>query len=315
MPIFDRPSPENQKDPFDMLNLDIQILLSRFSTLNNPQSTPPDWCQPGLVRWRPDPVVARQMAQESGSLILLFQLLGRLDEANCCPNARLARHLLFSNETVADYINATFEPVWESARPVPIVSIDFQNGHVLSRALPGNIATYVCASDGQVLDILPGMYTSAGYLTHLRWFKTLEFISAMPLERRQTALLDYHRDAIKRMSLQGAYQPSKVHASFGAAGASYNSSAPTGKPTPASTRPDLPEISPGIQQLTMEDARQWNALVEDTKANETARRTAIHEKLSTSHPVTPDGIVKWLYREVLHSDLDDPYLGLGKLPF
>ena len=31
--------------------------------------------------------------------------------------------------------------------------------------------------------------------------------------------------------------------------------------------------------------------------------------------VAPGGITKWLYREVLHADLDDPYLGLGDLLF
>ena len=29
----------------------------------------------------------------------------------------------------------------------------------------------------------------------------------------------------------------------------------------------------------------------------------------------PDKLTKWLYREVLHADLDDPYLGLGKALF
>jgi hypothetical protein len=32
-------------------------------------------------------------------------------------------------------------------------------------------------------------------------------------------------------------------------------------------------------------------------------------------PVTPDAISKWLYREVLGTDLDDPYLGLKDVLF
>jgi hypothetical protein len=31
--------------------------------------------------------------------------------------------------------------------------------------------------------------------------------------------------------------------------------------------------------------------------------------------IKPDAIVKWLYKDVLHADLDDPYLGLGDVLF
>ena len=65
--------------------------------------------------------------------------------------------MLFSSNEVADYINAEFEPVWESVRPVPIVTIDFGNGHTVRRTLHGNIATYICGSDGSVYDVLPGI--------------------------------------------------------------------------------------------------------------------------------------------------------------
>ncbi len=66
--------------------------------------------------------------------------------------------MLFSNDEIADFINTTFEPTWQSVRPVPLVRIDFGNGHVVTRTLHGNIATFVCNADGHVLDILPGIY-------------------------------------------------------------------------------------------------------------------------------------------------------------
>lgn len=59
----------------------------------------------------------------------------------------------------------------------------------------------------------------------------------------------------------------------------------------------------------------WKALVEDTRINESVRRRQIHAYLAENGPVHPDKLTKWLYREVLHSDLDDPYLGLGKALF
>ncbi len=49
----------------------------------------------------------------------------------------------------------------------------------------------------------------------------------------------------------------------------------------------------------------------DSAVNERIRRKDIHEKLAKLGPVRPDDIKKWLYKEVLHADLDDPLLGLG----
>ena len=69
--------------------------------------------------------------------------------------------MLFSQDRVADFINANFEPAWESVRPVPVVRIDFGNGTVLTRTLHGNILTSVCTADGKVLDALPVIYTEA----------------------------------------------------------------------------------------------------------------------------------------------------------
>jgi hypothetical protein len=47
--------------------------------------------------------------------------------------------------------------------------------------------------------------------------------------------------------------------------------------------------------------------------NERIRRRAIHERLARLGAVGPDDVKKWLYKEVLHADLDDPLLGLGRL--
>ena len=60
--------------------------------------------------------------------------------------------MLFSDESVASFVNANFEPAWESVRPVPLVHIDFGNGQVLTRTLHGNILTSVCTAEGLVLD-------------------------------------------------------------------------------------------------------------------------------------------------------------------
>ena len=41
----------------------------------------------------------------------------------------------------------------------------------------------------------------------------------------------------------------------------------------------------------------------------------IHEYLAERGDTTPSDMTKWLYRDVLKADLDDPYLGLGELLF
>jgi hypothetical protein len=66
---------------------------------------------------------------------------------------------------------------------------------------------------------------------------------------------------------------------------------------------------------TTEDLANWKLLAEDTRINESARREQIHEMLAAKASVRPAQVMKWLYREVLHADLEDPYLGLGNVLF
>lgn len=60
-------------------------------------------------------------------------------------------------------------------------------------------------------------------------------------------------------------------------------------------------------------------LRDDVRVNETERRLAVHRLLAETGPVVleseHDALTKRLYREVLHCDLDDPWLGLGDLLF
>jgi hypothetical protein len=49
----------------------------------------------------------------------------------------------------------------------------------------------------------------------------------------------------------------------------------------------------------------------DSQVNEEVRRKAIHQELARVGAVRPDELKKWLFKEVLRVDLDDPLLGLG----
>ena len=49
----------------------------------------------------------------------------------------------------------------------------------------------------------------------------------------------------------------------------------------------------------------------DTVLNQTVRRSKIHRYLRDDRAATPETMTMWLYRDVLKTDLGDPYLGLG----
>jgi hypothetical protein len=72
---------------------------------------------------------------------------------------------------------------------------------------------------------------------------------------------------------------------------------------------------PAVPPAPGTDAALWALLAADTRVNETQRRLQIHERLAASASVRPEQIKNWLYREVLHADLEDPYLGLGHILF
>ena len=56
---------------------------------------------------------------------------------------------------------------------------------------------------------------------------------------------------------------------------------------------------------------QSKTLAQDTARIEAEHRLVIHDRLAQYNAVWPEQIKKWLYKEVLHADLTDPYLGLG----
>ena len=98
-----------------------------------------------------------------------------------------------------------------------------------------------------------------------------------------------------------------------------------GQPGPLGLPPNGPPIqvapvlveTPVAPPLTgnPDELAGWKALAEDTQLNETTRRRQIHELLAKEGLVLPAQILKPIYKDVLHADLDDPYLGLGMTLF
>jgi hypothetical protein len=208
--------------------------------------------------------------------------------------------VLFSDDQVAKVINEQFEPVWQSLRPVPRVTIDFGNGAVVKRTLHGNVATYVCSADGKVLDILPGIYEPKTYTRELSKLTRLVRSGLRSRSGADSFWRNYHRSQAE--SLAAASNPPAKPVFRGA------SIFATERPTRRAIQGEQPPTSASGASLT-------DSLSEDTRINETTRRLKIHQRLADSVPVTPDAISKWLYREVLGTDLDDPYLGLKDVLF
>lgn len=224
--------------------------------------------------------------------------------------------MLFSNDAVAAQLNRFFEPVWESVRPVPMVRVDFGNGTVLKRTLHGNIASYVCAADGQVLDILPGIYAADAYQAKLYQLRLLaNYVDQQGPAKRNDRLAAYHRAQAEALAKQEV-PPQFVNMAPPTKAAIENRLKAVllagGQIPPAKQASAKKTAEPKLD--VPEDVANWKLLAEDTQVNETVRRKQIHEMLK-EQAARPEKLTKWLYKDVLHADLDDPYLGLGNVLF
>ena len=222
--------------------------------------------------------------------------------------------MLFSQDNVAQVINASFEPVWESVRPVPIVRIDFGSGTVLTRTLHGNILTSVCDSDGQLLDALPGIYAEKEYLRQLEQLSLLaRYIRIQPADKRAEALRAYHQrqaDVLKKNQ-----RPDEFAVNLKAEPITKREIERPVEIILTAAKPVGVDPKKTPHLAAKDDLASWKELAEDTRLNETTRRRQIHDLLATAGTMTPAKVMRPIYKEVLHADLDDPYLGLGKVLF
>ena len=238
--------------------------------------------------------------------------------------------MLFSSREVADFINATFEPAWETVRPAPLVTIDFGNGRTVKRTLQGNIATYVCGPDGTVYDVLPGIYAPDVYREQL---EAIEVFAASLQPRAGTTLsatavadkLNAYHSQQSRL-LRAAPQPTPQMQAIAQTGGGFNGGGIAGiaggnfgqfgnlggqfglkggieRPLQRMVAGQVPTRAPA-------GAPQSSELKLDSEVNERIRRKDVHDKLAVSGRVQPNELKKWLYKNVLHADLDDPMLGL-----
>lgn len=220
--------------------------------------------------------------------------------------------MLFSDSRVSTLIRTQFVAAWESVRPVPTVEIDFGNGRKIKRTVNGNIATYVCAPDGRVLDIIPGLNTPEAYLEDLRHALNLWRASLASFDK---TILEYHTENLKtptvyewvRNDMAKALAERLMRMSLDKRQELVDRK---GRGTRIIPDPNADiakmEIETPIRKLSSEEAAILSA---DTEINRKERKPLLH-KILAEKIVRPADITKRVYKEALHCDLDDPYLGL-----
>jgi len=210
--------------------------------------------------------------------------------------------VLFAQPGIRDFIAANFIPAWEKVRDVPTATIDFGGGRVLKRTVNGNVATYICAPDGRVVDILPGLSTLEAFLEDLR--------AALALAKRPPEeVAVHHLDGVVRSMLRDLPEPSaKPRLDAG----KTLGVEPRVKRALGVDRSKRKGIEPRVKSAILD--ADLALLEADTLANRELRKPKIHELLS-ERAYTPSEITKRVYRDILDCDLDDPYLGLGEAAF
>ncbi len=147
--------------------------------------------------WYTDLGEARTAAARSGRPILALRMLGNLDEELSCANSRLFRTVLYANTEVSKLMRDHFVLYWSSERAVPKVTIDMGDGRVLQSTTTGNSAHYVLDAQGNVLDVLPGLYAPKLFKEEL--IKSLQLantVRRLDATRRTKTVTGFHQRAI-----------------------------------------------------------------------------------------------------------------------
>ena len=213
--------------------------------------------------------------------------------------------MLFSQQELAALMSGRFECVWEELRPAPHVRIDFKNGYVLERTLNGNVATLFCTPEGLVYDVLPGIMDAASYSAAIEE-SSKRFYDLPEGAGLALAIETSSRERATRLSV-ALDTPLTDATVFGGKGFVE---APVKKAIGATVVPlDAPSANrmEGIPRAAQDRA----SLEEDTRIARTLLLPQALELLA-NHPLcTPEDLAIPLFRDVLHVDLLDPYLGLA----
>ncbi|MCA9002678.1 MAG: hypothetical protein KDB61_12195, partial [Planctomycetes bacterium] len=241
-----------------------------------------------------------------------------------------ARSVLFSNPEVAAVMNREFECAWRKAGEVARARIDFSDGTFMERTLGGNVVTWVCDSEGRVIDVMPGLMDEATYLKGLRC--GLDMVDALAAEVDEPARAAIQRNRHWTDSLGwGEYVFSALIESAGSALASGNAPQPPRpmfaqlKPFPTESSAEVVDAfqvaiskSGGIEDPVVKSVGRAkpdsfsDALEEDSWIAENQLRPQALGLLCAAPFAPVDDLSPCVFQLVLHLDASDPKLGLEK---
>ena len=147
--------------------------------------------------WYTDQRAARRVAQEQGKPIIYLRLLGNLYDERSCANSRFFRTVLYTDPAIAKRLREDFILCWESERPIPELTISFGDGRKLEQTITGNSAHYAWLPDGQVMDVLPGLFKPEAFHGWLEQMTELARRCNTGADRGET-LRAYHQAELKR---------------------------------------------------------------------------------------------------------------------
>jgi hypothetical protein len=172
--------------------------------------------------WYTDLEKAEAAAKASGKPILSLRLLGKLDEEYSCANSRFFRTTLYANREVAAYLRQHFVLHWQSVRPVPRITIDFGDGRKIEETITGNSIHYILASDGQVIDALPGLYGSKAFVNGLTTAEgAAKQYAALDQSSGRDFLKRFHRESMVALIAAWRTDLSKIAPQHASVPASY----------------------------------------------------------------------------------------------
>jgi hypothetical protein len=245
--------------------------------------------------WHTDLQRAVAAANSSGKPILSLRLLGRLDEELSCANSRFFRKTLYIDPAIARILSDRFILHWESLRPVPLVSIDFGDGHVVKRTLTGNSIHYLLASDGKVIDALPGLMNADTFRRELTAFA--DAITAHA-GANPPQLAAYYRSTLERIQKQPIVEPPATTADV----SGERSADRAGRIAESKLILQLP-----LLQATRNPSA---AVLADTLKNQRSIRPQILAWLQANPTIDLKVLNNRVYRDLFLSPLDDPQMGL-----
>jgi hypothetical protein len=223
--------------------------------------------------------------------------------------------VLFSDARVSAFVREQFVAAWESVRPVPLVEIDFGNGHTIKRTVNGNIATYVCAPDGRVVDVIPGLNSPEAYLQDLKYALNLYRASLAAFDK---TILEYHKDNLTAPTVyeyvRNDYSKAMIERLMKMSIDKRQEIAERKGlgvrivPAPYD-RAALKDVAKTEVEGAVRTPEEVALLAADTEINRKERKPILHQILSEKI-YRPAELTKRVYKEALHCDLDDPYLGL-----